>query len=155
MLIAFNKYHGDATSKAIKCLIYLLLVASCLSSFQIYAMPSFDNLELRYTSIKKKRCEWWIRTGFRLFFGGLTFFIAVALPFLPSLALVFGGLGLPLTFAYPCFMWISIKKPKRGNLSWCLNIGLGCVGIVFSVLLVVAAVWDLTTNGVHANFFRP
>ena len=83
---------------------------NCLSSFHIYgAMPVFDNLEFRYTCMKNKRCSWWVRTGFRLFVGGLAFFIAVAFPFLRSLAALIGGIALPLTLAYPCFMWISIK----------------------------------------------
>ncbi|KAJ6874202.1 hypothetical protein NC651_032896 [Populus alba x Populus x berolinensis] len=46
-------------------------------------MPVFNNLEFRYTCMKNKRCSWWVRTGFLLFFGGLAFFIAVAFPFLP------------------------------------------------------------------------
>ncbi|KAJ6874201.1 hypothetical protein NC651_032896 [Populus alba x Populus x berolinensis] len=72
-------------------------------------MPVFNNLEFRYTCMKNKRCSWWVRTGFLLFFGGLAFFIAVAFPFLPSLAALIGGIALPLTLAYPCFMWISIQ----------------------------------------------
>ncbi|KAJ6880808.1 hypothetical protein NC652_033988 [Populus alba x Populus x berolinensis] len=46
-------------------------------------MPVFDSLEFRYTCMKNKRCSWWVRTGFRLFIGGLAFFVAVAFPFLP------------------------------------------------------------------------
>lgn len=157
MLTAFMQFHGHDTSRFAKGLVYLLVVINCLSSFQIYAMPVFDNLEFRYTCMKNKRCSWWVRTGFRLFFGGLAFFIAVAFPFLPSLAALIGGIALPLTLAYPCFMWISIKKPhqKGHGVMWCLNLGLGCLGMVLSVLLVVAAVWNLATKGLHANFFHP
>uniref|UniRef100_A0A6N2LVL9 Amino acid transporter transmembrane domain-containing protein n=1 Tax=Salix viminalis TaxID=40686 RepID=A0A6N2LVL9_SALVM len=82
MLTAFFQFHGHDTSKSVKGLVYLLVVIHCLSSFQIYAMPVFDNLEFRYVSMKNRRCPWWVRFGFRLFFGGLAFFIAVALPFL-------------------------------------------------------------------------
>ncbi|KAJ6927510.1 lysine histidine transporter-like 8 [Populus alba x Populus x berolinensis] len=157
MLTAFMQFHGHDTSKFAKGLVYLLVVINCLSSFQIYAMPVFDNLEFRYTCMKNKRCSWWVRTGFRLFFGALAFFIAVAFPFLPSLAALIGGIALPLTLAYPCFMWISIKKPRQKGhgVMWCLNLGLGCLGMVLSVLLVVAAVWNLATKGLHANFFHP
>ncbi|KAL3597557.1 hypothetical protein D5086_009194 [Populus alba] len=157
MLTAFMQFHGHDTSKFAKGLVYLLVVINCLSSFQIYAMPVFDNLEFRYTCMKNKRCSWWVRTGFRLFFGALAFFIAVAFPFLPSLAALIGGIALPLTLAYPCFMWISIKKPRQKGhgVMWCLNLGLGCLGMVLSFLLVVAAVWNLATKGLHANFFHP
>ncbi|CAK7329406.1 unnamed protein product [Dovyalis caffra] len=157
MLTAIFEFQGRNTSEFVKGIIYLLVVTSCLSSFQIYAMPVFDNLEFRYTSMKNKRCPWWVRAGFRLFFGGLAFFIAVALPFLPSLAPLVGGITLPLTLVYPCFMWISMKKPheKGSAVMWYLNLGLGCSGIVLSVLLVVAAAWNLATKGLHANFFKP
>lgn len=157
MLTAFFQFHGHDTSKSVKGLVYLLVVIHCLSSFQIYAMPVFDNLEFRYVSMKNRRCPWWVRFGFRLFFGGLAFFIAVALPFLPRLAPLIGGITLPLTLAYPCFMWILIKKPhQKGHAAeWCLNLGVGCLGIFLSVLLVVAAAWDLAIKGLHASFFKP
>ncbi|KAJ6403036.1 hypothetical protein OIU84_015033 [Salix udensis] len=157
MLTAFFQFHGHDTSKSVKGLVCLLVVIHCLSSFQIYAMPVFDNLEFRYVSMKNRRCPWWVRLGFRLFFGGLAFFIAVALPFLPRLAPLIGGITLPLTLVYPCFMWILIKKPhQKGHAAeWCLNLGVGCLGIFLSVLLVVAAAWDLAIKGLHATFFKP
>ncbi|CAI0407855.1 unnamed protein product [Linum tenue] len=76
-------------------------------------MPVFDNLELRFVSLKNKPCSRLVRVCLRLFFGGLTFFIAVAFPFLPSLALVIGAVALPVTLAYPCLMWISMKKKQN------------------------------------------
>ena len=137
-------------------LIYLWLIISCLSSYQIYAMPAFDNLEFIYSTSKNRRCPGWVRTGLRLFFGGLTFFIAVAFPFLGSLAPLIGGMAsVPLTFAYPCFMWISIKRPRTNGAMWSLNLGLGCFGIVLSILLIVSAAWNLADKGLNANFFRP
>ncbi|XP_017970106.1 PREDICTED: lysine histidine transporter-like 7 [Theobroma cacao] len=156
ILTAFADFHREDTSKFVIGLIYLWLILSCLSSYQIYAMPAFDNLEFIYASSKNRRCPGWVRVGLRLFFGGLTFFIAVAFPFLGSLAPLLGGMAtVPLTFAYPCFMWISIKRPRRNGAMWSLNLGLGCLGIVLSVLLIVAAVWNLADKGLHANFFRP
>ncbi|KAA8535948.1 hypothetical protein F0562_028426 [Nyssa sinensis] len=129
MLGAFSKFHRHNTSKFVKVTIYLLVVINCLSAFQIYAMPALDNLEFAYSSKKNKPCPGWLRKGFRVFFGGLTFFVAVALPFLGSLAPLLGGLTLPLTFAYPCFMWIAIKKPRPNSAMWCLNLGLGSFGM--------------------------
>eukprot|EP00257_Ricinus_communis_P027356 XP_025014770.1 lysine histidine transporter-like 8 isoform X3 [Ricinus communis] len=151
----FLQFYSQNALKSIKITLHSLVLANCLSSFQIYAVPVFDNLELRYTSIKNKRCSRRIRTALRLFFGGLAFFVAVAFPFLPSLAAIIGGMALPLTFVYPCFMWISIKKPDKVSPMWWFNLGLGCLGLVLSVLLVIAAVWNLATKGLHANFFRP
>ncbi|CAN1307791.1 Lysine histidine transporter-like 8 [Linum perenne] len=154
LLKAFTTFHHPNTSKPLKAIIYFLILLNCLTSFQIYAMPVFDNLELRFVAIKNKPCPKWVRVSLRLFFGGLTFFVAVAFPFLPSLAPLIGGIALPLTFAYPCLMWIAMKK-KKGSLVWGFNLVVGGLGMGLCVLLVVGAIWNLATKGLHANFFRP
>lgn len=155
LLIAMSKFHQHDTSKIVLGLIYVLVVINCISTFQIYSMIIFDKLETSYTSRKNKACARWLRTTFRLFFGGMTFFAAVTLPFLGSLAPLIGGLTLPLTYAYPCLMWIAIKKPKPKSAMWCINVGLGGLGLVLSALLVIAAAWNLASRGLHANFFKP
>ncbi|KAL5788909.1 hypothetical protein ACOSP7_005858 [Xanthoceras sorbifolium] len=155
MLSAFWQIHGHDTSRLVLGTVYLLAVINSLSSFPIYAMPVFDNLELRYVSAKRRQCPRRVRVGLRLFFGGLACFIAVAFPFLGSLAPLLGGITLPLTYAYPCFMYILIRKPSRKGGMWWLNLGLGWLGTILSVVLVVAAVWNLADKGLHANFFRP
>ncbi|KAM1987206.1 hypothetical protein ACFX15_034503 [Malus domestica] len=155
LLIAMSKFHQHDTSKIVLGLIYVLVVINCISTFQIYSMIIFDKLETSYTSRKNKACARWLRTTFRLFFGGMTFFAAVTLPFLGSLAPLIGGLTLPLAYAYPCLMWIAIKKPKPKSVMWCINVGLGGLGLVLSALLVIAAAWNLASRGLHANFFKP
>lgn len=155
MLSALHKYHKHDTSKFILASTSFLVVINSLSSFQIYAMPVFDNLEWRYTSKKNRPCPRWLRMALRGFFGCLAFFIAVALPFLPSLAGLIGGIALPITLAYPCFMWIVIKKPKRYSTNWCLNWTLGTIGMVLSVLVVTGAIWGIVEQGIKTNFFNP
>ncbi|CAI0469016.1 unnamed protein product [Linum tenue] len=169
MLKAFSSFHGSSTSNPLKGLIYLLLLLNCLTSYPIYAMPVFDNLELSLISQKKnnKPCSRLVRACSRMFFGGVTFFIAVTFPFLPSLAPLIGAVALPLTLAYPCLMWIAMKmKVKKsapntdcksgGDVAvWGLNLLLGSLGMALCVLLVVGAVWSLADKGLHANFFKP
>ncbi|WCJ44328.1 Lysine histidine transporter-like 8 [Euphorbia peplus] len=155
MLNALYKYHEHDTSKILVGITSFLVIINCLTSFQIYAMPVFDNLELRYTSKMNKPCSQWLRSGIRVFFGCFAFFMSVALPFLPSLAGLIGGIALPVTFAYPCFMWILMKKPHKYGAIWCLNWVLGVLGMVLSVLVVIAAVWTIVTMGIETNFFRP
>ncbi|KAL9238438.1 hypothetical protein vseg_012858 [Gypsophila vaccaria] len=155
VLNAFRQFHGNHASQLSLTVIYILFIINTLCSFQIYAMLTFDNLELLYVSITKKACTWWIRTALRLFYGGLVFFISVAVPFLPVISPLIGAIALPVTFAYPCFMWIFIKKPKSFGSMWWLNVVLGCLGILLSVLLVISALFNLVTEGVSANFFHP
>jgi hypothetical protein len=154
-LSAFSQVHGPNTPKLMMGLVYLLVLVNCLCTFQVYAMIVFDNLEVRYTTKKKQPCPRWVRTCLRIFFGGLVFFVAVALPFLGSLAALLGGITLPLSLAYPCFMWIAMKKPRPNGVVWSLNLGLGYLGIVLSFLLVIAAACTLADKGLNANFFKP
>lgn len=155
ILNALYKYHLRDTSKVILGLASVLVVINSLSSFQIYAMPVFDNLESRYTYSKHKPCPRWLRTALRIFFGCLAFFISIALPFLQSLAGLVGGIALPITLAYPCLMWILIKKPAKYSAMWCINGVLGVSGMVLSVLIVGAAIWSIVTMGVEVHFFKP
>ena len=151
---AFSEFHKQKTKKAVMVIIYLLILVNSLCSYQIYAMPVFDNLEFKYISKKKKPCPRWVRAAIRVFFGVLTTFIASAVSFLGSLGPLIGGIALPVTLAYPCFMWILIKKPRRYRAMWFLNLGLGCSGIILSVLLVAAAVWKIVDKGIDARFFH-
>lgn len=155
LLTALYKYHGQSTSRVILGLTSALVIINCLTSFQIYAMPVFDNLELRYVTKANGPCPWWVRAGSRVFFGALAFFVAVALPFLPSLAGLIGGIALPVTLAYPCFMWIVIKKPNVYSKMWWLNWILGCLGMILSILLVLGAIWTIVTRGIEVHFFNP
>ncbi|KAH1141223.1 hypothetical protein AAZX31_12G022200 [Glycine max] len=156
LLYSFPEFHKRQITKFSMGAIYVLVIIHCLTSFQIYAMPVFDNLEIRYTSIKNQRCSPLVRTCIRLFFGGLTFFISVTFPFLPRLSTLLGSMTLvPITYAYPCFMWLSLKKPRPRGIICCFNVALGSVGMLLSALLVAAAIRTLALNGLDANFFRP
>ncbi|XP_057769160.1 lysine histidine transporter-like 7 [Salvia miltiorrhiza] len=152
MLIALTKFH---TSKHIIGGVCVLIMINYVCAFQIYAMPTFDNLERIYVTKRGKACPRWVRSAIKLFFGGLTYFIAVTFPFLPRLAALIGAIGLPVTLVYPCFMWLAIKKPQRFSSTWCLNVGLGSAGAMLAFVYLVVALWSLIDNGLKANFYRP
>jgi len=38
-----------------------------------------------------------------------------------SLAGLIGGIAVAITFAYPSFMWLKIKKPRKYSIMWWLN----------------------------------
>ena len=149
LLTLFSQIHGPNSSKLMMATIYLPILVNCLCTFQVYAMVVFDNLEVRYTSKKNQPCPRWVRTFLRIFYGGLAFFLYVTFPFLGRLAPLVGGAKLPLTFAYPCFMWIAMKKPRPNGLVWFINMGLGSFGIVLTILIVIAAAWTLANNGLN------
>ncbi|KAF7809608.1 lysine histidine transporter-like 8 [Senna tora] len=129
MLTALYQFHSTDVSRVVLGMISLLVVVNGLCSFQIYGMPIFDDMESQYTKRMKKPCPWWLRSAFRIFSGFVCFFISAAIPFLSKLAGLVGGVSLPVTLAYPCFMWLKNKKPKNErsssircftrNASWC------------------------------------
>ncbi|KAK7404333.1 hypothetical protein VNO78_05136 [Psophocarpus tetragonolobus] len=158
LLSWFLEFEKKQMTKLSMGVMYVLVIIHCLSSYQIYAMPVFDNLEIRYTSIKNERCPGLVRRCLRLLFGGLTFFIAVTFPFLPKLAALLGGITLvPVTYAYPCFMWLSLNnhRPRSRGILWCFNLALGSLGMLLSALLLAAAIKTLAHKGLNANFFKP
>lgn len=155
MLTALYAYHGRDTSRFILGLTSLLVIISALSSFQIYGMPIFDLMESIYVRRKKQACPWWLRAIFRASIGYLCFFAAVAMPFLSNLAGLIGGIALPVTLAYPCFMWLKIKKPKIYGPMWWLNLGLGFLGMALSVLVTAAGSYVIINTGIEIKFFKP
>ncbi|XP_052114701.1 lysine histidine transporter-like 8 [Arachis duranensis] len=156
LLTSFVHMHAHQVTKFTIGAMYFLVILHCLSSYQVYAMPFFDNIEFKITARKNNKCPRWVRICIRLFFGGLTFFVAVVFPFLPSLSLLLGGIAfVPMSYAYPCFMWVAIKKPRTRSFAWCFNVVLGCLGMFIAALLIASALKTLIDKRLNANFFKP
>ncbi|KAF5960876.1 hypothetical protein HYC85_002085 [Camellia sinensis] len=155
MLSALFQFHSRDLSKPVLELICLFIIINALSSFQIYGMPVIDHMESHYTSRMKKPCSWWIRSLIRAMFTFGSFFFAVAIPFLGSLAGLLGGIALPVTLAFPCFMWLKMKKPKKYSGMWWLNWGLGLLGVGLTVFVIAGGVYVVITTGIKVSFFKP
>ncbi|KAK9287409.1 hypothetical protein L1049_015829 [Liquidambar formosana] len=155
MLAAVYEFHAQSTSQFILGLMSLFVIINAVSSFQIYGMPMFDDMESKYTVRAKKPCTWWLRAIMRAMFGFGCFFVAVAIPFLGSLAGLIGGIALPVTLAYPCFMWLKIKKPKVYSSMWWLNWGLGVFGLALTGVVIAAGVYVVIDTGIQVSFFKP
>ncbi|KAG6521293.1 hypothetical protein ZIOFF_018408 [Zingiber officinale] len=108
ILNALYIYHSHDIPRGLLATTFLLVVFNCLSSFQIYSMPNFDSFEAGYTSRTNRPCSIWVRSGFRVFYGFISFFIGVALPFLSSLAGIVGGLTLPVSV----YQFVGIMESK-------------------------------------------
>ncbi|AQK45701.1 lysine histidine transporter-like 8 [Zea mays] len=155
ILSALYKFHSRDASRLVLGVTTLLVIINCLTTYQIYAMPVYDNMEAGYVHKKNRPCPWWMRSGFRAFFGAVNLLVAVALPFLSELAGLFGGISLPVTLAYPCFMWVAIKKPRKGTATWNVNWALGILGMSISLVLIVGNLWGLVEKGMRVKFFKP
>ncbi|TYK23346.1 lysine histidine transporter-like 8 [Cucumis melo var. makuwa] len=155
MLTALYAYHSRDTSQFLLGLTSLLVIINAVSSFQIYGMPMFDSIEACYTKRKKQACPWWLRVILRTVFSFICFFVAIAIPFLSSLAGLIGGIALPVTFAYPCFMWLKMKKPKKYGIVWWVNWVLGVLGMGLSFAMIAAGIYVVINTGIQASFFKP
>ncbi|CAI9765425.1 unnamed protein product [Fraxinus pennsylvanica] len=148
MLTALYAFHILDVARSVLGLISFLVIVNAVSSFQIYGMPMFDDMESIYIKRFKKPCPWWLRAIIRAMFGYGCFFIAVAIPFLGSVAGLIGGIALPVTLAYPCFMWLKMKKPKMYSPIWWLNWGLGLLGMGLSGILIAAGLYVVIDTGI-------
>ncbi|RVW88927.1 hypothetical protein CK203_045064 [Vitis vinifera] len=106
------------------------IIAACLFPLAIAGYWAYGNRFLTTwssgTSARRiSHAPRWVRVAIRVFFGGPTTFIAVAVSFLGSLGPLIGGIALPLTLAYPC--------------------------IILSALLVAAAMWKIVDEGIEAS----
>ncbi|KAF5751030.1 hypothetical protein HS088_TW02G00040 [Tripterygium wilfordii] len=155
MLTALYTYHSRDAAQLLLGLTSLFIIINAVSSFQIYGMPLFDEGESKYTKRMKKPCPWWLRVIIRTFTGFSFFFVAVAFPSFGSVAGLLGGITLPVTLAYPCFMWLKVKKPKAQGSIWWLNWVLGVVGLGLSGLLIIAGVFTVIDSGIQGSFFNP
>lgn len=124
ILTALIVFHTQDEAKSVQAITNMLLILSALCSFQIYGMQAFDGMESIYVTRFKKPCTWWLRVILRIIFGFGCFFVAVTIQCIGNVASLFGGIALPVTLAYPCFMWLKVKKPKVYSPKWCLNWGL-------------------------------
>ncbi|KAJ7967106.1 lysine histidine transporter-like 8 [Quillaja saponaria] len=155
-LTALYAFHGRDSSESILELISLFVIISSLCSFQIYGMPMFDEIESQYVKRRKQACPWWLRLILRALIGFAVFFVAVAIPFLGAVAGLVGGISLPVTSAFPCFMWLKMKKPKMHSPMWCLNWALGVLGMALSGVLIAAGIYVIVDTGIgEARFFKP
>lgn len=152
---ALYGFHSRDVSQTVIGIMSLLLIINALTSFQIYGMPMFDLVEAKFTARYKKPCTWWQRAIIRTLIGFNCFFFAIAISFLGSLAGLIGGIALPVTLAYPCFMWLKMKKPARYSAMWFINWGLGMIGMGLSGMLIAAGIYVVIHDGIKWDFFHP
>lgn len=81
--------------------------------------------------------------------------MAVAIPFLANLAGLVGGIALPATLVYPCFVRLGIKKPKVYSPNWWLHLVLGVLGIMLTGLSIAAGFYVVIDDGIKVSFFKP
>ncbi|PIA51348.1 hypothetical protein AQUCO_01100284v1 [Aquilegia coerulea] len=112
----------------------IFVIVHVIGSYQVFAMPVFDMLETLL--VKKWRCTPGLplRLIARSAYVAFTMVVGICVPFFGGLLGFLGGFAFaPTSYFIPCICWLSIAKPKKFGLSWCIN----WLCIVFGVLLMV------------------
>ncbi|CAK9860861.1 unnamed protein product [Sphagnum jensenii] len=114
----------------------LMVVVHVIGSYQIYAMPVFDQLETVLVKKLHFTPSILLRLVTRSVYVAVTIFVGVTFPFFGALLGFFGGFAFaPTTYFLPCIMWLCIYKPKPFSLSWLTN----WTCIILGVLLMFTA----------------
>ncbi|XP_040385481.1 lysine histidine transporter 2-like [Oryza brachyantha] len=132
----------------------MFVVVHVIGSYQIYAMPVFDMLETLL--VKKLRFQpgMPLRLIARSLYVLFTMFVGIAVPFFGGLLGFFGGFAFaPTTYFLPCIMWLSIMKPRRFSMSWCINWFCIIVGVLLSVLAPIGGLRSIIVNAQSYKFF--
>ncbi|WVZ95267.1 hypothetical protein U9M48_041056 [Paspalum notatum var. saurae] len=127
----------------------MMVVVHLIGSYQVYAMPVFDMIEV--VLVKK----FWFRPGLRLrliartLYVAFTMFIAVTFPFFNELLGFFGVFALaPTSYFLPCIRWLTIYKPKRFSISWFTNWMCIVIGVLLVLLSPIGGLRQIILAGV-------
>ncbi|KAH9562581.1 hypothetical protein CY35_05G079100 [Sphagnum magellanicum] len=130
----------------------LMVVIHVIGSYQIYAMPVFDMLETVLVRRFRFSPSLQLRLITRSIYVGLTMFVGITLPFFGALLGFFGGFAFaPTTYFLPCCMWLTIKKPRIGSLSWLANWACIILGVM---LMLVSSIGGLRQIIVDASSYK-
>ena len=155
ILYSIYAFHQMDISRPVMGFLFILVVINCLTTFQMYSFTIFDSFEAGYTEKRNRPISKQTRVIFRCIYVFTNLLIAVAFPWLSSLSGLLGGLSsAPVTFAYPCFMWLAIKKPPTYSFSWYLNWTLGTLGALMAIAFTAGGIWSIVHYGITLHFFQ-
>ncbi|KAI8029194.1 Lysine histidine transporter 1 [Camellia lanceoleosa] len=117
----------------------MFVVIHVIGSYQIYAMPVFDMIEMAL--VKKLNFEPTLMLSF-------TMFVGITFPFFGGLLGFFGE-----AFALPCIMWLAIYKPRRFSLSWVTNWICIILGVLLRILLPIRGVRRIIKDAKGHQFY--
>lgn len=149
ILITLNK------PKWLIALANMMVVIHVIGSYQVYAMPVFDMMEL--VLVKKLRFPPGIKVRLvaRTVYVAFTMFIAITFPFFGGLLGFFGGFAFaPTTYFLPCIMWLAIYKPKRFSFSWCTNWICIILGLMLMILSPIGGLWRIIKQAQKYKIYK-
>ncbi|KAL5717747.1 Lysine histidine transporter 1 [Ranunculus cassubicifolius] len=132
----------------------LFVIVHVIGSYQVYAMPVFDMMETLL--VKKWKCKPGLplRLIARSLYVAFTMMVGIAVPFFGGLLGFLGGFAFaPTSYFLPCVCWLSIVKPKRFSLSWCINWLCIILGLLLMVLSPIGGLRTIILQSKSYQFF--
>ncbi|KAL7232731.1 hypothetical protein ACSBR2_010690 [Camellia fascicularis] len=131
----------------------MFVVIHVIGSYQIYAMPMFDMIEMAL--LKKLNFEPTLMLRFfsRNIYVAFTMFVGITFPFFGGLLGFFGEAFAATTCFLPCIMWFAIYKPRRFSLSWVTNWIYIILGVLLRILLPIGGVRRIIKDAKGHQFY--
>ncbi|KAF0890419.1 hypothetical protein E2562_002801 [Oryza meyeriana var. granulata] len=132
----------------------MMVVVHVLGSYQVYAMPIFENLETILITRLRVPPGALLRLVARSAYVAFTLFVAVTFPFFGDLLGFFGGFGFtPTSYFLPCILWLKIKKPPRFSASWFANWGCIVVGVLLMIASTIGGLRSIIQDASTFQFY--
>ncbi|ONI30149.1 hypothetical protein PRUPE_1G233800 [Prunus persica] len=132
----------------------MFVVVHVIGSYQVFAMGVFDMVETFLVKKMNFTPSFALRFVTRTTYVAFTMIVGIAIPFFSGLLGFFGGFAFaPTTYFLPCIMWLSIYKPKRFSLSWCMNWLCILLGLTLMILAPIGALRNIILQAKTYKFF--
>ncbi|XP_076940403.1 lysine histidine transporter 1-like [Bidens hawaiensis] len=132
----------------------MFVIIHVIGGYQIYSLPVYDMIETYLVKSVKFKPSSSLRFIVRTSFVAATTFIAITFPFFGGLLGFFGGFAFaPTTFYLPCIIWLVVKKPKRGSLSWCINWFCIVIGVTLMILAPIGGLRTIIKTAGSYQFY--
>lgn len=132
----------------------LMVVVHVIGSYQVYAMPVFDLLEILMTKTLNFTPGIALRLITRTTYVAFTLFIGVTFPFFGDLLGFFGGFGFaPTSYFLPSIMWLIIKKPKMFGVSWLVNWLCIIIGVFIMLASTIGGLRNIVMDSSTYSFY--
>ncbi|XP_076889477.1 lysine histidine transporter 1-like [Bidens hawaiensis] len=132
----------------------MFVIIHVIGGYQIYSMAVYDMIETYLVKSMNFKPSSSLRFTVRTSFVAATTFIAITFPFFGGLLGFFGGFAFaPTTFYLPCIIWLVVKKPKRGSLTWCMNWFCIVVGVTIMLLAPIGGLRTIIKSAGSYQFY--
>ncbi|XP_048227055.1 lysine histidine transporter-like 5 [Ricinus communis] len=132
----------------------LMVFLHVLGSYQVFAMPVFDQIESYLVGNRDFTPGRPLRLVARSVFVVLVGFVAICIPFFGGLLGFFGGLVFAsISYFIPGIMWLIVHKPKRWSFHWIASWVSIIIGVSIALLAPIGGARQIIISAKTYKFF--